>query len=85
MNKTPLQLAINNIQIEVNRLNADHPSYLAGIELSISILKELLPKEKEVIMSAYNIGCSEGIINNGQSEYAEQYFNNTFNNEESHK
>ena len=99
MNNTPLQELILFIEkekseIENQYLHSDHQEDLLDthsvahlmLSMLLSKAKELLPKEKEVIKQAYIGSHSKHPMLAGIfKEQAEDYFNETFNNEESHK
>jgi len=68
--KTPMQELIE-------QLNNVKPQDFCSIETIKGWAKELLEKEKEVIMDAYNSGQQIPPF-----EYAEQYYNKTFKTKE---
>ena len=70
--KTPMQEAIDKVQ-SLKEIDA----VINPIGVVTTILKQMLEKEKEVIMNAYWDG---GIFPCGTS--AEEYYNETFNNKE---
>lgn len=67
--KTPMQEAIDKVQ-SLKEIDA----VINPIDVITTILKQMLEKEKEVIMDAYNSGQQIPPF-----EYAEKYYNETFN------
>ncbi len=76
--------ALNEL-IEWIDVYCKHQPYLVPQELKAKA-QSLLPKEKEIIMNAFNEGYREGETDNrydkrdiGEYSNAEQYFNTIFN------
>jgi len=73
--KTPMQELIE-------QLNNVKPQDFCSIETIKGWAEELLEKEKEVIISAYNKGKDYYFYNNTTMPNAEEYYNKTFNTKE---
>lgn len=56
--RTPIQQAIEALQIEMQKATEQHsPNIASGFHHSIIILQSFLPTEKEAIKEAYKEGC----------------------------
>ena len=73
--KTPMQELIERLDKEINSKYPD--GYNIVMEIAKDLTEQMLEKEKEVIMDAYNSGQQIPPF-----EYAEQYYNKTFKTKE---
>ena len=82
--KTAIQEAISELkEIRDEEMAAGWEGEAYAYDTAISILKDLLEKEKEQIMGAWVDGDnSDCLSEQDSSDFAEQYYNETFNPDE---
>jgi hypothetical protein len=82
--KTAIQEAISELkEIRDEEMAAGWEGEAYAYDTAISILKDLLEKEKEQIMGAWVDGDnSDCLSEQDSSDFAEQYYNETFNTKE---
>jgi len=84
MNKTPINLLIEYLEIEKDKLIDEHTEengdiimgQIIGFDRSINKAKELLEVEKQVIVDAFQKGTGARDF----LQTSDDYYNNTFNN-----
>lgn len=82
--KTAIQEAISQLkEFRDDEMAAGWEGEAYAYDTAISILKDLLEKEKEQIMGAWVDGDnSDCLSEQDSSDFAEQYYNETFNPDE---
>jgi hypothetical protein len=82
--KTAIQEAISQLkEFRDDEMAAGWEGEAYAYDTAISILKDLLEKEKEQIMGAWVDGDnSDCLSEQDSSDFAEQYYNKTFNTNE---
>jgi hypothetical protein len=82
--KTAIQEAISELkEFRDDEMAAGWEGEAYAYDTAISILKDLLEKEKKQIIDAFGVGChheSKRLV--GYQDTAEQYYNETFNPDE---
>ena len=80
--KTAMQLMLEDLELRYKVLSdAQMLQACAAIEGTIEYAKSLIIKEKEQIIKAYNQADLDGYFQKTYPKYAEQYYNQTYNNE----
>ena len=76
---TALQELINKLESFKKELTEKYdgdPLVTRGIDMSVNEAKELLEKEEEQIIDAYNHGCIDTL--NDEMKQGKQYYNETY-------
>jgi hypothetical protein len=78
--KTAMQLMLEDLELRYKVLsNAEMLQACGAIEGTIDYAKSLIIKEKEQIIDAYNQADLDGYFQKTYPKYAEQYYNQTYN------
>jgi len=78
MKDTALSEAINKMKLQLG--NDKMYAYHAGLRIAIQLATELLPKEKEIIIEAYNTAIGNEHSKSKEVFTGTRYFNSTFKN-----
>ena len=78
--KTPMQELIERLDKEINSKYPD--GYNIVMEIAKDLTEQMLEKEKEVIINAWNDGAYGGGQFTTTHDTSEQYFDETFNTKE---